>query len=115
LDGSEGQKMFDNITVDPRGHVLLCEDVGANDHIGRVFRYDIASDSLTPILQHDPERFAPGAVNFLTRDEEASGVVDATDILGAGWFLIDTQAHYGQDAELVEGGQFMAIYDPGSL
>jgi hypothetical protein len=34
------------------------------------------------------------------------------DILGSGWFLMDVQAHYGTDAELVEGGQLVAIHLP---
>ena len=116
LDGSEGHHMLDNITVDRRGHVLATEDIGGNDALGRVYRYDIASDTLTVIAQHDPALFTPGAAGFLTRDEEASGVVDASDVLGNGWFLIDVQAHYNAgNSELVEGGQFMAIYDPGTL
>ncbi|MFT3926344.1 MAG: hypothetical protein QM778_27610 [Myxococcales bacterium] len=115
LDGTEGFKMLDNLTIDRRGHVLLVEDVGNNAYIGRVLRYDIATDTLTVLAQHDPNRFVTGAAGFLTQDEEASGIVDASDVLGEGWFLVDTQAHYGTDAELVEGGQFMAIYDPGSL
>jgi hypothetical protein len=34
------------------------------------------------------------------------------DILGAGWYLLDVQAHYATDAELVEGGQFLAVHLP---
>ncbi|HKU07446.1 MAG TPA: hypothetical protein VJR30_15355, partial [Bradyrhizobium sp.] len=30
LNGTEGQQMFDNITVDSRGNIVLCEDVGNN-------------------------------------------------------------------------------------
>ncbi|MET0285951.1 MAG: hypothetical protein ABW352_15825 [Polyangiales bacterium] len=116
LDGSEGQKMLDNLTIDPRGHILLTEDVGNNDHIGRVWRYTIANDTLVEIAQHDPTRFMPGAAAFITRDEESSGILDATNLLGAGWFLIDVQAHVmNSDPELVEQGQLLGIYDPGSL
>jgi hypothetical protein len=116
LDGTEGQKMLDNLTIDPRGHILLTEDVGANDHLGQVWRYTIADDSFVAIAKHDPERFAPGAPSFITNDEESSGILDATSLLGAGWFLIDVQAHAkNDDAELVEKGQLLAIYDPGSL
>ena len=39
----------------------------------------------------------------MTQDEEASGVIDATALLGPGWCLLDTQAHYNiGDAKLVE-------------
>lgn len=115
LDGTEGHKMFDNMTVDPRGHVLLNEDVGGNERLGKVWRYTIATDNLTEIAAADPARFTTGAPGFLTNDEEPSGIIDATSILGAGWFLLDVQAHYSIPGELFEGGQFLAIYDPGSL
>ncbi len=61
------------------------------------------------IAQHDPNRFLPNAPNFLTQDEESSGIIDVSDILGEGWFLLDVQAHYSTDRELVEGGQLLAL------
>jgi hypothetical protein len=115
VDGTEGHRMFDNITIDPRGHILLLEDVGGNERLGKVWRYTIATDNLTEIAAHDPARFSTGAPGFLTNDEEASGIIDATAILGAGWFLVDVQAHYPIAGELAEGGQYLAIFDPGTL
>jgi hypothetical protein len=112
LDGSEGQRMFDNITIDRAGHVYLQEDVGNNAHLGKVWRYDIVNDTLTTVAQHDSLRFLAGGPLFLTQDEESSGIIDATSILGAGWFLLDVQAHYATDTETVEGGQLLAMYDP---
>jgi hypothetical protein len=113
LDGSEGQHMFDNITVDRRGFVLLQEDVGNNAHIGKVWRYDIKRDELVEAAAHDPARFLAGGSGFLTQDEESSGIVDVGDILGKGWYLLDVQAHYNRgDAELVEGGQLLAMKVP---
>ncbi len=115
LDGSEGHKMLDNIGIDRRGHIIAQEDTGGQDHLGKVFRYDIESDTLTTILQHDPALFTPGAPGFLTRDEEASGVIDASDLLGDGWFLMSDQVHRALPGELIDDGQFVAVYDPGSL
>jgi hypothetical protein len=121
LNGSEGQLMLDNIAIDARGHIMLVEDVGNDPHIGQVFRYNIASDTLTTVAQHDPDRFMPGAAHFLTQDEEASGIIDATAILGAGYWLVDVQAHYtfaepvAPNAEIIEGGQYIVLYDPASL
>jgi hypothetical protein len=112
LNGTEGHKMLDNITVTRRGEVVALEDVGSQAHIGKVWRYNIATGSLTMVAQHDPDRFAPGAPNFLTIDEESSGVIPMDDILGAGWYLLDVQAHYATDVELVEGGQFLALHLP---
>jgi secreted PhoX family phosphatase len=117
LDGTEGQKMFDNLTITAGGKIYLQEDVGNQDHIGKVWRYDIAAGrpSLTAILQHNPAYFTPGAPQFITRDEESSGVIDASAILGAGWFLLDVQAHRAaMDPELYEGGQYLAFFDPAA-
>ncbi|HKU07787.1 MAG TPA: phytase, partial [Bradyrhizobium sp.] len=113
LNGTEGQQMFDNITVDSRGNIVLCEDVGNNAHLGKVWQYDPTADTLTQLAQHDASRFLTGGSNFLTQDEEASGVIDVSHILGnAGEnvYLIDTQAHYGIGGELVEGGQLQLIH-----
>ena len=116
LDGTEGQKMLDNLTITATGKIYMLEDVGSQDHIGKVWRYDIAAGkpSLTMVMQHNPFYFAPGAPQFLTKDEESSGVIDASAILGPGWFLIDVQAHYALDAELFEGGQYLAFFDPAA-
>jgi hypothetical protein len=80
--------------------------------VAKVYRYDIATDTLATVAEHDPDRFAVGAPSFLTQDEESSGVIDVSDILGEGWFLLDIQAHYATDAELVEGGQLIALHVP---
>lgn len=115
LDGTEGQQMMDNICLDRRGHVLICEDVGNNAHLGRVLQYTIANDTLKTIAVHDASRFLTGGANFLTQDEEASGIIDASRFLGAGWLLVDVQAHFtNPDPALVEGGQFIAIFNPDS-
>jgi hypothetical protein len=115
MDGTEGQKMFDNLTVDKKGHVYLTEDVGNNAHIGKIWRYTIATDTAVIIAQHNLDLFTPGAPKFLTQDEEASGIIDASDVIGPGWLLVDVQAHYATEPELVEGGQLLAIYDPAGL
>lgn len=113
LDGSEGQHMLDNLTVTRRGQVILQEDPGNQPYVARVYRYDVATDTLQRVAQHDPQRFAPGAPNLLTTDEESSGVIDVSEILGEGKFLLDVQAHYAQsDPELVEGGQLLLMQVP---
>jgi len=111
LDGSEGQKMTDNITVDPRGRVLIQEDVGNNERLGKIWLYDPASDTLTEVAHHDESQFLAGAPGFLTQDEESSGIVPAP-FLGDGWYLLDVQAHYALGGELVEGGQLLALHVP---
>ena len=110
LDGTTGPKMMDNITVSRRGSILIQEDVGNQPHIGKIWRYTIATGALELVAQHDPARFTPGSPGFLTQDEESSGIIPMDDILGEGWFLLDVQAHYAIPGELVEGGQLLGLY-----
>ena len=115
LDGSEGHRMLDNMMVDTLGRVYLTEDVGGNNHLGKVWRYDIASDTLAVVAAADPTLFdnTLSSPTFITIDEEATGIIDASHILGPGWILTAMQVHRASsDAELVEGGQLLAIYDP---
>lgn len=112
LDGTEGQEMFDNITVNGRGQVLLQEDPGGNDYVARLWLYSPRADELTEIAHFDHDRFAPGGSAFLTNDEESSGIIDASQLLGSGWYLLDVQAHYDIPGELVEGGQYVALHVP---
>lgn len=117
LDGTEGHHMFDNLTVTRRGQIFLQEDPGvpavAPDHLAVIWRYTIETDALTAVARHDPERFVLGSPRFLTRDEESSGIIDVSDILGAGWFLLTVQAAYNiGDPELVAGGQLVALHVP---
>ena len=107
--------MFDNMTIDRNGRILIQEDTGGASHNGKIWRYDIATDTLTLLAQHDPARFGdigiPATAPF-TSNEESSGIVDAQDVLGPGWFLLTVQAHYPLGGALVEGGQLLALYDP---
>lgn len=112
MDGTEGQKMMDNLGLDHFGHALLVEDVGNNVHLGRVLQYDMASDAMKVIAEHDSARFLSGGSKFLTQDEEATGVIDVQEILGPGMFLVNDQAHYSIAGELVEGGQLFALFNP---
>lgn len=112
LDGTEGQNMLDNITVDRQGRVLMQEDTGNAAHNAKVWLYDIASDSLIQLAKHDPARFGdvgvPATPPF-TVDEESSGILDVSSIFGPGSYLADVQAHYPNGSVLVEGGQLLLL------
>jgi hypothetical protein len=126
LDGTEGQQMLDNIGPNGHGQIVLLEDIGEQAALGRVWLYDIAGDTLKQIAQHDPAIFTPGAPGFITADEESSGVIDVSKILGSGWYLLDSQVHNPwapppyvapnplpfpySDPALVEGGQLIAMH-----
>jgi Ca2+-binding RTX toxin-like protein len=124
-----GPVMIDNFTVTESGLVILQEDPGNNARLAKVWMYDPKADNgtdpfsgLTEIAQHDPARFtnaagptgtpAPFSTTGFGQDEESSGVVEVTSLLGVDRlaFMLDTQAHYGIAGELVEGGQLMTMY-----
>lgn len=129
LDGTEGQNMFDNLTVNEQtGRVILQEDVGGAARNGKIWEYDPAFDSLSLIAKHDPARFgdiaggvaSPTATAPFNNDEEASGIIDITSIMagsalntglpGEAWYLSTDQAHYSLGGSQVEGGQLFALH-----
>src|SRR5262249_30058704 len=128
LDGTEGGNMYDNITVDKTGHIVMLEDVGNAAHNGKVWTYDVANDRIFQLAQHDPARFGnvgvPATPPF-NQDEESSGVIDVSSILGPGTYLLDVQAHYPINAanpngfsnpnEPVEGGQVPVLAGPPTV
>jgi hypothetical protein len=116
LKGDEGHRMLDNVTI-VRGRILMDEDPGNSDRISKIWMYLIGSGELIQVAAHNPKFFDPSIPNnpdFLTQDEESSGIIDAEEILGKGWFLLDVQVHKpSSDPELVEGGQLLALFvDP---
>ncbi|MFZ4521347.1 MAG: SdiA-regulated domain-containing protein [Bacteroidales bacterium] len=115
LDGTEGQKMLDNLAIDQYGHIILQEDVGSNAHNGKMWQYTIATDNLKLVAAHDPSRFGdigvPATAPF-NQDEESSGIIDVQSILGPGKFLTSDQAHYSVPLPAVEGGQLLMFFNP---
>ena len=114
LTGTEGPKMMDNMCMDNHGHILIQEDPGGQNHTAKVWQYKISSDALTLVMDQDSTRFKTGQPNFITFDEESSGILDAQGILGAGWFLLYDQVHASQPLPVVEGGQLIAFYNPAT-
>jgi len=119
LDGTEGHHMLDNLAINRRGQVFLQEDPGIPadnpNYLAVVWRYTIETDTLERVAQADADRFVAGPrPPFLgTQDEESSGIIDVSDILGEGWFLLDVQAPDPQaETELVAGGQLLALHVP---
>ena len=101
-------EMFDNMTVDSEGRILLQEDVGNNAHLGRIWLFDKDTRTVTELARHNPDLFLTPPVKTL--DEESSGIIDISDIVGEGTYLFDVQAHVRlPDPELVEDGQFLAM------
>lgn len=116
LNGTEGHQMLDNLCMDKHGRIILQEDPGNQPHVAKIWLYDTTSKEFVAVMAHDSTRFVTGQPNFQTQDEESSGVVDASAILGEGWFLLDVQSHAANaDAELVQNGQLLAVYLPLTL
>ncbi len=95
LDGTEGQRMFDNLTV-ADGKIILQEDPGNQSYVAKIYEYDIATDTLSVSGIFNPAQFTPGAPGFITQDEESSGVIDVTSIFGDSdtrAYLLDAQVH----------------------
>jgi hypothetical protein len=114
LRGGEGHGMLDNVTIDQHGRILMDEDPGNTGRVAKIWLYSIDTREFTQVAQHNPKFFDPTILNnsdFLTQDEESSGIIDAEDILGRGWFLLDVQVHKANaDPELVQGGQLLALF-----
>ena len=116
LRGDEGHRMLDNVTIDRLGRILMDEDPGGNDRIAKIWLYAIDTREFIQVAAHNPRFFDPDSkkAEFITNDEESSGIIDAAHILGEGWFLLDVQSHKASsDPELFEGGQLLALWiDP---
>ena len=105
LNGSEGQVMLDNMTVADDGSILLQEDPGGNERLAKIWRYNPSTDTLVELAQHNPVLFGGTAAtnaNFITNDEESSGIVDISSYLTGvsgydtskfSYFLIADQIH----------------------
>jgi len=54
----------------------------------------------------------PGSPNFITQDEESSGVIAVDHIFTPGFYLLDVQSHRPTNEELVEDGQLLLMFVP---
>lgn len=122
IDGRtvNGEKinMFDNLTVSADGTVWLQEDVGAQDHNGKIWMYNPTTDSLIQVAKHDPARFGDLSIaptSPFNNDEETSGIIDISEIMGVNGtsqkvLLSVDQAHYlTNNTTTVEGGQLFVL------
>ncbi len=115
LDGPANRLgSLDNLTFED-GKLLIQEDLGDDERLSKIWEYDTASGKLEEVAQHRGDFFYPGGASFLTTNEESSGIIPLTDILGAGWYAAAVQVHSnthiaaGDRTELVEGGQLILL------
>ena len=88
----------DNLAVDEAGYIILQEDSGNNNHVGRVVVYRLSDGKMAVLAQFDPKYFAKDGSNFMTIDEETSGVINVNQFLKkAGdtksYFFFNAQVH----------------------
>ena len=117
-----GAQMFDNLTVSDNGKILINEDPGDHEYLASVWEFDPKTKFAHKILEVKPEYFKDKShPNFLTMDEEHSGIIDITrHVTHAPWykkseryFLGTLQIHkMHEDSELVEYGQLYLISGP---
>ncbi|MGL4511610.1 MAG: alkaline phosphatase PhoX [Lacipirellulaceae bacterium] len=112
LVGTDGAtaRAFDNMVVADDGLIYIQEDPGNTSYIAKTWQYNPATGATVQVLESDRSRFITGGANYLgTQDEESSGVIDITAVLGRNdglqYFLGDMQAHYPNGPTLIEGGQ----------
>jgi len=87
-DGTGPQQMFDNMTVDGDGNLLLQEDPGGQAHLARIWKFYPRTRVLVEVAKHDAARFGnrngatitPSTPPF-SNDEESSGVIEITQFL----------------------------------
>ncbi len=141
--GGQKVNMIDNIGINKTsGKIMLQEDVGGQAHNGKIWELDMStfngtpnSGTLTMVAKHDPARFGDRVGGVTTpatfpfnQDEEASGIIDITDIMGGGtmhkgnpreaWYISTDQTHYnatsvpatGLTPTQVEGGQIFVLH-----
>jgi hypothetical protein len=110
--------MMDNITVDSWGRIVIQEDPGSDPRLARIWLYDTVTGAIKETARHNPKYFDidSGSADFLTSNEESSGIVQAFNTLGEGWYLLNVQAHAKyQDSAIVQHGQFLKMYVPRDL
>jgi hypothetical protein len=125
LDGDASDDMFnpDNLAVSSKALVIQEDRNYAHSGYNRVLVYRFADATLEAVARTDPRAIAikrdggPGAW-------ESSGVIDASELFGAGWWLLDVQAgdvrvsvpgpSLEPDSAQGEGGQLLKVFIPNT-
>jgi hypothetical protein len=118
----------DNVETTKRA-LLFQEDPGSqnnyaasdpNGTTARIWRYDLKTGALSVVAKVNQAALDPSASQG---NWESSGIVDASAVLGKGWFFVDVQAHsvlvqQEKRADGItykkEGGQLLLIKIPGT-
>jgi len=106
-----GAQMFDNITVDGDGHILLEEDPGNDARLAAIWRYIPQSHKIEKIFESNPDFFRVGEKQFLSMNEEHSGIIEITHLVKkASWFAQNKRYFLGNTQVHPQGEADQAIY-----
>lgn len=99
----------DNMAISKDGVILIQEDPGNNAHVARIVAYRIKDGKLATVATFDPKYFTAAGSNFMTLDEESSGIIDATSLLRKGndknsYFFLNAQVHTYSGVTVVDSG-----------
>ena len=111
LNGTEAPYLSkpDNLAVTKNGIILIQEDPGNNAHVSRIVAYQIATEKLAVVAEFDKQYFTVAGANFMTLDEESSGIIDVTHLLAAkgdtnSYFFFNAQVHTYSGVTTVDPG-----------
>jgi len=101
LDGSEDPYLSkpDNLGLTEDGIVLIQEDPGNNAHVSRIVAFRPSDKKIAVLAEFNKDYFATGAAQFMTIDEESSGIINVTKLLATGpsdknhYFFFNAQVH----------------------
>jgi len=78
---------------------LIQEDPGGNDAVARIVAYRISDGAVGVVAKFKDQYFKKGGAEFITNDEESSGIIDVTSFLKksgsdkATYFMFNAQVH----------------------
>jgi hypothetical protein len=125
-DAPDNDDIYNPDNMDASGKVLMIQedresafrDPPFSGGYGRVMEYRFSNQSLRSVARvNTPPPLRPGTW-------ESSGIIDAGDVLGKDWWLLDVQAHsttapqpgptLTPNSSVGEDGQLLALFVPGS-
>ena len=112
LNGGEAPFLSkpDNMTITDNGIIMIQEDPGNNAHVARLLAYRLQDGKIATVAKFDPQYFTAAGSNFMTIDEESSGIIDATALLRKGsndkntYFFLNAQIHTYSGVTVVDSG-----------
>jgi len=112
LNGGEAPYLSkpDNLAVTKNGVIVLQEDPGNNAHVSRIVAYQISTGKLAVIAEFDKQYFSSTGANYMTQDEESSGIIDATSLIAKEgdtntYFFFNAQIHTYSGVTTVDSTQ----------